>query len=74
MESSAGSDWARGVTEQVDFLNASMVQQGRDTHTATHARSEDPPDTEGIILVDEDRMDASDVDAADEAAGHRIAY
>ncbi|KAK8622782.1 hypothetical protein V6N13_117683 [Hibiscus sabdariffa] len=70
----ASSDWARGITEQVDSLNESMVQQGRDTHAATHVRSEDPPDTEGIILVEVDHMDESDVEAADEADVRRIAY
>ncbi|KAK8597548.1 hypothetical protein V6N13_094951 [Hibiscus sabdariffa] len=70
----AGSDWVRGSTEQVDVVNADMFHEGRDIHTTTHERSEDPPDTEGIILVDEDCMDASDGDAADAADGHRTAY
>ncbi|KAL4378484.1 hypothetical protein GQ457_02G025250 [Hibiscus cannabinus] len=74
MGSLAGSDLIRGGTEQVDIINEDMVREGRDAHVTTHERSEDPPDTDGIILVDEDCMDASDEDATDEEDGHRIAY
>ncbi|KAK8669332.1 hypothetical protein V6N13_106765 [Hibiscus sabdariffa] len=61
-----GLDWVQETTDQPDTLREPTVQHGRDTHSVIHSWIEDPPDSEGVILDDEDLIEGSDLDGVDE--------